>query len=93
MNIYFLRKKELISPKELELQWLPLFNLCESFMYKETHSSNLYKYTTNYIDTLEKVVKSTKIYFPVSVFILCGYLEFFNQFFNKAIYSITLKYY
>ncbi|XP_008209740.1 proteasome activator complex subunit 4 [Nasonia vitripennis] len=61
-----LRKSDLISPKELELPWRPLFDLCNRIMPKKPHSVTCENYPTQLKNLLDSIVCFSKIYFPVN---------------------------
>ncbi|XP_012271997.1 proteasome activator complex subunit 4 isoform X2 [Orussus abietinus] len=64
--ILLLKKKELISPEELELPWRPLYNLMHSIICKRHAPQSLHRYFSSMDVTLDAVVQAVKIYFPLS---------------------------
>ncbi|XP_016837530.1 proteasome activator complex subunit 4 [Nasonia vitripennis] len=61
-----LRKNDLISPKELELPWRPLFDLFYRVMPKKPDSLKFENYPEPLEDLLDLIVCASKIYFPVN---------------------------
>lgn len=68
--IFFLfpsfRKKELISPEELELPWEPLYKLVQRIIASGGTSLGMYRYFSSLESTLAALVYAAKVYFPVT---------------------------
>lgn len=64
--IILLKKKELISPDQLELPWRPLYDLCKRIMSGSTRAVGMYRYFMSLDGTLNSLVHAARYYFPVS---------------------------
>jgi len=64
--ITLLKKKELISPDQLELPWRPLYDLCNRIMSSSTRAVGMYRYFSSLDSTLNTLVHSARYYFPTS---------------------------
>lgn len=65
IKIYVLnRKKQVLSPDDVQLPWKPLFDLCSDAF---SHKYKLNRDDPNLQNTLESLVKAISPYFPVSL--------------------------
>ncbi|XP_015588278.1 proteasome activator complex subunit 4B [Cephus cinctus] len=64
--ILLLKKKELISPDELELPWKPLFELGRRVTPSGKTALGMYRYFSCLVTTLDALVHAAKFYFPLS---------------------------
>ncbi|XP_046617317.1 proteasome activator complex subunit 4-like [Neodiprion virginianus] len=64
--IILLKKKELISPEELELPWKPLYDLTYRIMATGETALGMYRYFSSIESTLDVLVHAAKVYFPVT---------------------------
>ncbi|XP_021936150.1 proteasome activator complex subunit 4B-like isoform X2 [Zootermopsis nevadensis] len=64
--IILLKKKELISPEELELPWRPLYDLCKRIMSTGPVAVGMYRCFSSLDGTLNKLVHAARHYFPAS---------------------------
>ncbi|XP_012258033.2 proteasome activator complex subunit 4B-like [Athalia rosae] len=64
--IILLKKKELISPEELELPWEPLYQLTYRIVATGEMALGMYRYFSNLESTLDALVHAAKVYFPIT---------------------------
>ncbi|XP_049827617.1 proteasome activator complex subunit 4-like [Schistocerca gregaria] len=64
VSICLLKKKELLSPDELQLPWKPLFELCERIMNTSLTAIGMYRYFSSLENTLKNLVHAARFYFP-----------------------------
>ncbi|XP_025835713.1 proteasome activator complex subunit 4B-like [Agrilus planipennis] len=62
---FLLKKRHLISPEELELEWKPLYDLCIRIMETSKTDLGMYRYFLTLENTLKNLIRFCRIYFPV----------------------------
>ncbi|XP_064602863.1 proteasome activator complex subunit 4-like [Liolophura sinensis] len=60
-----LKKRELLTRDDLELQWKPLYNLVESILYSRYEQHGLQLFPSNIDGTLKGLVRVCRPYFPL----------------------------
>lgn len=58
---FLIRKRELLSPDELELDWKPMYNLYEKTIY----ASKVYFVPEGFESSLKSLIRCSRVYFPI----------------------------
>lgn len=62
---YLLKKRDLLTPDDLQLEWRPLYNLVERITEKSKSELGMYKYFSNLESTIDNLIHCCRFYFPV----------------------------
>ncbi|XP_046402715.1 proteasome activator complex subunit 4A-like [Ischnura elegans] len=62
--IILLKKRHLLSPEDLVLEWRPLYNVCKRILNTRDTTLGIIRYFTTLDSTLDGMVHAAKLYFP-----------------------------
>ncbi|XP_071454240.1 proteasome activator complex subunit 4-like [Hetaerina americana] len=62
--IILLKKRHLLSPDDLVLEWRPLYGVCKRILNTHDTTLGIIRYFTTLDSTLDAMIHATKLYFP-----------------------------
>ncbi|CAL4063532.1 unnamed protein product, partial [Meganyctiphanes norvegica] len=66
MLAFLLKKKELLSPEDLELDWRPLYNLYDGLFYSSYNTIGMLMLPSNAEGVIKTMIRACRPYFPLS---------------------------